>query len=77
MLLEVQRIFRRQKGALMMVEPPGQPRVVGIFEVDDSVLIAVEQAVFEDLRSAVSHAGVEKLRIGMEGPPYETAEERG
>ena len=55
-------VFRGQEGALMMIEPPGQLRVAGVLEVDDGVLVAVEQAVFEDLRGPVCHAGVLEAR---------------
>ena len=35
---EVGLVLGSQKGAVMMVEPPGQPLVVGVLEVHDGVL---------------------------------------
>ena len=61
----------------MMVEPPGQLRVAGILEIDDGVLIAIEQAVFEDLRGPVGHACIFEVRVGVKRAPDEAAEERG
>ena len=49
------RVGGREERALVMVEPPGQLRRVGIFEIDDGVLVAVEDTVFERLRSFVRH----------------------
>src|SRR5689334_10178715 len=46
----------------MMVEPPGHFRRVGVFKIYDDVFIAIEDAVFPGLHSAVGHPG--KLKFG-------------
>ena len=72
---EVLGVLGRQEGALMMIEPPGQARIVGVLEIDDGVLVAVEQAVFEELRRLVGHAGVWNSASGWNVPADEAAEE--
>ena len=69
------RVLRRQKGALMMIEPPCQLFVVRVLEIDDGVLVAVEQAVFENLAGPMGHAGIVEPRIGMKRAADEAAEE--
>ncbi len=69
-------IFRGKKGALMVVEPPGELRIARVLEIDDGVLVAVEKAVFENLRGPVSHARISEIRPGIECAPNEAAEER-
>ena len=41
-LAEMLGVFGRQERALMMIEPPGEPRVGGVLEIDNGVLVAVE-----------------------------------
>ena len=48
-------VFGAQERALMMVEPPGEPRVGGVLEVDDGILVAIEKMVVENLRRGVRH----------------------
>ena len=52
-LLEVGGIGGREECALVMVEPPGDLRRTGIFEIDDRVLIAVEIFFVEQGAGAV------------------------
>jgi len=54
-------VSRREEGALVMVKPPGDFGRIGIFEVDDDVLIAVEETGFPGLGSAVGHAAEAKF----------------
>ncbi len=63
-----------QKGALMMVEPPGELWIAGVLEVDDGVLLAVEEAVLEDLGGPVRHAGVVEIGGGVERTAVKAAE---
>src|SRR5579859_5517561 len=70
-------VFRRQKRALVMVEPPGQLWVARVLEVDNGILVAIEEAVFKCLGGFVGHAGVGEARPGVERPFHETAEESG
>ena len=60
------RVFRAQKGALMMIEPPGEVRMRGIFEVDDNVHIAVKEAVLKKLVGSVCQAGIVEFRARVE-----------
>ncbi len=58
---EVLGVFRAQERALVMVEPPGQPRIGRILEIDDRIHIAIEKPVFKKLGSFVSQAGEFKV----------------
>ncbi|HUI78714.1 MAG TPA: hypothetical protein VLY24_12385 [Bryobacteraceae bacterium] len=64
-----------QKRTLVVVEPPGKPRVAGVFEIDDSVFIAIKERRVERLRRFVGHAGIAELRAGVHGTVNEAAEE--
>jgi hypothetical protein len=74
MCLEMQCILRGEKSALMVIEPPCELFIIRIFEIDNGILVAVEEAVFEDLARAVGHASVMKIRIRVKFPPDKTAE---
>src|SRR5581483_7919898 len=54
-----------QERALMVIEPPCQARVGRIFEIDDGIYIAVEEAVFKKLRRLVCQAG--EFKLGARG----------
>jgi hypothetical protein len=69
-------VFRRKKGALMVIEPPGQLRIRTVFEIDDRILIAIKQTVFEQLGSLMRHSGEEKLGLGIVFILDKTAKER-
>ena len=74
---EMLRIFRVQEGALMMIEPPGQARIARVFEIDDGVFVAIEQARIEHLRRLVGHPGIAEFRIRVNRARDEAAEEGG
>ena len=57
-----------------MIEPPRKVRIIRVFEIDNGVFVAVEQAVFEDLAGPVRHAGITKFRVGIDGSADKTAE---
>jgi hypothetical protein len=57
-----------------MVEPPGKPRIAGVFEIHDGVFVAVEQPRLEELRSSMGHSRVSKFRIRVNSPRDEAAE---
>jgi hypothetical protein len=61
----------------MMIEPPGEQRRTGIFEIHDGVFVTVENAVFERLRSFMRHPGVHKLGIGVDAFAVKAGEDRG
>src|SRR5271156_2948216 len=66
-----------QKRALMMGEPPGQLWRAGIFEIHDSVFVAVECAILERLRGLVRHSGIEEFGSGIDALLIEARENRG
>src|SRR5271168_5465123 len=76
-LAEMFGVGGRQKGALMMIEPPGEPRRAGILEIDDGVFVAIKCAVLERLRSLVGHPGIEELGCGIDALFIKTRENRG
>src|SRR5208282_3209168 len=76
-LAEMLRVFGLQERALVMVEPPGKLRRGRIFEVNDGVLVAVEHAILERLRSLVRHSGVEEFGIRIDALPVKPREDRG
>src|SRR4051794_17889744 len=77
MRFKVVRVFGGKKSALVMIEPPGELFIIGIFEIHYGIFVAVEEAVLEDLGGAMGHAGVLKLGIRMNSAADEAAEEGG
>ena len=75
-LAEMLGILRREECALMMIEPPGQARIGGVFEIDDGVFIAIEHAGLENLAGPMRQAGEHKFRIRMEFRFDKAAEKR-
>src|SRR5262249_19250286 len=61
--LELLCVRRRQKGALVMVEPPCDFWRIGILEIDNHVLVAVKKARFPRLLRFVRHSRKAKLAI--------------
>ena len=62
-LLKVGGVGWRQKGALMVIEPPGNFRRTGILEIDDGILVAIEFVLVEKGTGAVQQAGVDKFHV--------------
>jgi hypothetical protein len=58
-----------------MIEPPRQIVVGRILEIDDGVLVAVEQIVFEQLRCLVRHPRKDEFRPRMKLVFKESAEQ--
>jgi hypothetical protein len=56
-------VGRRQKGALMMIEPPGNLRRARIFEINDHIFVAVKQPLLKGLDGTMGHAGITKDRL--------------
>ncbi|HEX8811517.1 MAG TPA: hypothetical protein VF742_05955 [Terracidiphilus sp.] len=52
-LLKVLGVSRREEGALVMVEPPGNVGRTGVFEIDNSVFVTVELFLVEQRTGAV------------------------
>ena len=63
---EMFRVFGGEKCALVMIEPPGEQRRAGIFEIDDGVFVAVEVPSSNGCGGLVSHSGIEKFRVGVD-----------
>src|SRR6266540_7056032 len=70
------RVLRGEESALMVVEPPGYFGTAAILEIDDGVLVAVKEALIEELRRAVRQSRVHKLGVRVKRPFEETAEVR-
>src|SRR3954453_9894683 len=64
-----------EKSALVVIEPPGEPGVAAIFEIDNGIFVAIEEAGVEHLRRFMRHPGVAELRVGMDRSGNEAAEE--
>jgi hypothetical protein len=75
--MEVARVFIRQEGALVMVEPPGDLGRAAVFEIDDRVFIAREERLIEKLIGAVKQAAIEKLGLRIDPAAEEVAEDGG
>ena len=65
-LTEMLLILRPEEGALVVVEPPRQPRVRRIFEIDDGVFVAIEHRVVKQLGGFVGQPREHELCIRME-----------
>jgi len=70
------RIGKRQKRALMMIEPPGNLGRVGVLEIDDRVLVAVEQSVLPGLHRTMRHSREVKVRVRVKPLPIKTIKQR-
>src|SRR5580698_6792263 len=60
----------------MVIEPPGKPRIAGVFEIHDRILVAVEQGGVEHLGSFVRHPRIAELRIRVNCTRDKAAEVR-
>src|ERR1700733_9567095 len=63
---KIRCVRRRQERALMMIEPPRQPRRARILEINNRVLVAVENIVLEWLRRPVRHPRITKLHLRID-----------
>src|SRR5487761_1008941 len=62
-LLENSRVFRREKRALMMIEPPRQLRRARESEIHNRIFITVKHSCFKGPRSLMRHSRVTEKRI--------------
>ena len=74
-LLEMSRIGRGQKSALVVIEPPGDFGRAGVFEINDGILIAVELFFVEKSARAMEKPGVDELRVIANPLPVKAAEQ--
>src|SRR2546425_20821 len=70
-------VFRGEEGALVVIEPPGDFGIGAVFEINDGVLVAVEQAFVEELGGAVGQTSVDELGARVKRPIEKTAKVRG
>src|ERR1700731_2300297 len=69
-------VVRREKRALMMVEPPCNFRRVRILEIDDGILLTVEMRFVKQRSSAMEQPGKLKVHIAADALAVEAGEER-
>src|SRR5262249_26211495 len=70
-------VFRREEGALVMVEPPGDLLGTRVFEVDDGVLVTVELGLVEQSTGAVNQTGELEVHAVADTFGIEAREESG
>ena len=70
-------ILRREKGAFMVVEPPGDFWRTGILEIYNGIFIAIEIALVKEGPGAVQQAAENKLNVIAYPLPVKTREQRG
>jgi hypothetical protein len=76
-LLKVLGIGRREEGALVMVEPPGNFGRAGIFEVDNGVFLAIELILVEQSAGAVDQTREFEIGIAANALAIEAGKQRG
>jgi hypothetical protein len=76
-VLEVFGVFGRQESAQVVVEPPGDLRRGGIFEVDDGILVAGEFRLVKERARAVKKSGILKVDVRADAFAIEAREQRG
>ena len=74
---EVGLVLGSQEGAVVVVEPPGQPLVVGVLEVHDGVLVPLEEVVGKGLVGLVGHAEQPETGPGVDPGGVEAHEDGG
>src|ERR1700733_10915196 len=60
----------------MVIEPPGNFRRAGIFEIDDGVLIAIKLRFIEQRARAMEEAGIDEVHVAAHAFAIKAAEER-
>lgn len=70
-------IFRRQKCAQMMIEPPGNRRRGAIFEIDNRVLIAGKVLLVEQRSRAVDQSAEFIFRVRRDAFAMKACKQRG
>ena len=56
-----------------MVKPPGDLGIGRIFEIDDGILVAIEEALIEKLGCPMRQSGVDEFRIRVKSTLEEPA----
>ena len=68
-------VLRGEKGALMVVKPPGDFRRGGILEVHDGVLVAIKIRFIKECACPVNQSGELKLRVRADALAIKTREQ--
>ena len=76
-LLEMARVFRRKKSALVMIEPPGDLGGAGIFEVDDGVFVAIKLLLVKQRSGAMQQSGEDERGVSANALPIEAGKQGG
>ena len=74
---EVGFVFPAEECALMMVEPPCQPRIARVFEVDYGVLVAVKLHVQEQLSGPMREAFINECAVFVDAVEIEITKDGG
>src|SRR5713226_3326450 len=75
--VEVLRVGGCEEGALVVIEPPGDPRRTRILEVHDAVFVAIEHSWLERLRGPVGQTGEMEFRVGVDPLAVKAQKDRG
>ena len=76
-LLEVLGVSGREKRALVVIEPPGDVRRTGVFEIDDRIFVAVELLFIEQRSRAVNQTGELEVDVTADAFSVKAREQRG
>jgi hypothetical protein len=71
---EVRFILTAEEGALMMIEPPIQARIVGIFKIHYRVFVPVKLNVQKELAGMMSEPMIDKFAVFIDCIGIEIAE---
>ena len=70
-------VRRREKRRLVMIEPPRQPLVGAIFEIDDRILVAVKLLAVKSIAGTVHRRRVGNIGIRVDLCPVKFGKDRG
>ena len=70
-------IFGRQKRRLMMIEPPRQPLIRTIFEIDDRVLVSIELLTIKRISGTMHRRRVRDLSVRVNRRVIKFGKDRG
>ena len=72
--LKMSFVFRTEKCALVMIEPPSQTRIARIFEINDRIFITVELNIKKQFAGAMRQPFINKFTVLPDYAPIEIAE---
>ncbi len=74
--LKMRGVGRREKRALMMIEPPCDLRRTRIFEIDDGIFVTGKMRLVEQRPGAMQQAGKLEVHVAADALAVEAGEER-